>query len=213
MRILICDDDKIFVSALRQNITECFEKLEIADYEIVEYYLGEDLLNDKGDKDIVFLDIEMPGKNGIYVGNKLKETYPKAIVIIVTSFSEYLDDAMKFSVFRYFNKPIDKDRLFRNLKDAIEVYTRINLNVMICVDGEYKKINSEDIIMIEVWSDKLNIPSFCVCHRGYLVNIKYVTSITKDTVYLNNGRYKAYVSKRNYDDMKNRFMLFVEKNM
>ncbi|MFR7902314.1 MAG: hypothetical protein ACLU32_02275 [Eshraghiella crossota] len=48
MRILICDDDKIFVSALRQNITECFEKLEIADYEIVEYYLGEDLLNDKG---------------------------------------------------------------------------------------------------------------------------------------------------------------------
>ena len=40
MRILICDDDKIFVSALRQNITECFEKLEIADYEIAEYYLG-----------------------------------------------------------------------------------------------------------------------------------------------------------------------------
>lgn len=64
---------------------------------------------------------------------------------------------------------------------------------------------------IQEWSDKLNIPSFCVCHRGYLVNIKYVTSITKDTVYLNNGRYKAYVSKRNYDDMKNRFMLFVEK--
>lgn len=29
MRILICDDDKIFVSALRQNITECFEKLEM----------------------------------------------------------------------------------------------------------------------------------------------------------------------------------------
>lgn len=121
------------------------------------------------------------------------------------------------------------------LKRVIEVYTRINLNVMICVDGEYKKINSEDIIMIEVasrklkmiteeetyilngtiqeWSDKLNIPSFCVCHRGYLVNIKYVTSITKDTVYLKNGRYKAYVSKRNYDDMKNRFMLFVEKNL
>lgn len=121
------------------------------------------------------------------------------------------------------------------LKRVIEVYTRINLNVMICVDGEYKKINSEDIIMIEVacrklkmiteeetyilngtiqeWRDKLNIPSFCVCHRGYLVNIKYVTSITKDTVYLNNGRYKAYVSKRNYDEIKNRFMLFVEKNM
>lgn len=90
MRILICDDDKIFVSALRQNITECFEKLEIADYEIAEYYLGEDLLNDKGNKDIVFLDIEMPGKNGIYVGNKLKETYPKAIVIIVTSFPSIL---------------------------------------------------------------------------------------------------------------------------
>lgn len=52
---------------------------------------------------------------------------------------------MKFSVFRYFNKPIDKDRLFRNLKDAIEVYTRINLNVMICVDGEYKRLTRKTL--------------------------------------------------------------------
>ena len=43
------------------------------------------------------------------------------------------------------------------LKMVIEVYTRINLNVMICVDGEYKKINSEDIIMIEVASRKLKM--------------------------------------------------------
>ena len=80
------------------------------------------LLADAMDKDIVFLDIEMPGLNGIYVGNELKNKNPNIIIFIVTSYSEYLDDAMRFHVFRYLSKPVDPNRLFRNLKDAIELY-------------------------------------------------------------------------------------------
>lgn len=235
MRILICDDDEITVAALRKNLKDGLKKINVTDYEIVEYNLGEDLLKDEGDKDIVFLDIEMPGQDGIYVGNELKQSNPKAIVIIITSFSEYLDDAMRFSVFRYINKPIDKNRLFRNLKDAVEVYTRTRFNVIINIDGELKKINSDDIIMIESvgrklhmitekqtyilndsmqeWSERLNLPSFYMCHRSYIVNIKHVTSVDKDMVYLQDGKYKAYLSKRKYIEMKNRFMLFVEKNI
>lgn len=235
MRILICDDDKIMISALRKNLEDGLKKLEVADYEIVEYNLGEDLLKDKGDKDIVFLDIEMPGQDGIYVGNELKQSNPKAIVIIITSFSEYLDEAMRFSVFRYLSKPIDKYRLFRNLKDAVERYNRISVNYVIDFDGKSIKINSDDIIMIESvgrklqmitekqtyilngsmqkWSEKLNLPSFYMCHRSYIVNIKHVTSVDKDMVYLDDGKYRAYLSKRKYVEMKNRFMLFVEKNI
>ena len=46
--------------------------------------------------DIVYLDIQMSGIDGIAVGNSLLKSYPAAIIIIVTSFPEYLDDAMRF---------------------------------------------------------------------------------------------------------------------
>ena len=64
----------------------------------------------------------MPGLNGIYVGNTLRERYPNILIFIVTSFMEYLDDAMRFHVFRYLSKPIDRQRLFRNLDDALAQY-------------------------------------------------------------------------------------------
>ena len=94
--------------------------------EIVSFDNGESLLSDNGDKDIVFLDVEMPGFDGIYVGNKLKQQNESVIIFIVTSFIEYLDAAMRFHVFRYLSKPIDKQRLFQNLDDALELYTSLN---------------------------------------------------------------------------------------
>ena len=39
----------------------------------------------------------MPGMNGIYVGNELKKANRNVIVFVVTSYSEYLDEAMRFS--------------------------------------------------------------------------------------------------------------------
>ena len=83
-------------------------------------------LRDQGPKDIIFLDIEMPGLNGIYVGNELKKRDKNTIIFIITSYSECsLDEAMRFHVFRYPSKPIDKQRLFRNLKDALDLYHSI----------------------------------------------------------------------------------------
>ena len=72
--------------------------------------------------DLLFLDIEMPGMNGIYVGNELKKANKNVLIFVVTSYSEYLDEAMRFHVFRYLSKPIDRQRLFRNLKDALDLY-------------------------------------------------------------------------------------------
>ena len=48
----------------------------------------------------------MPGMNGIYVGNELKKATENVIVFVVTSYSEYLDEAMRFHVFRYLSKPL-----------------------------------------------------------------------------------------------------------
>ena len=94
MRILICDDD-LEMSMQLKEILQCFfstSSLNIP--EITIYNNGTDLLLDSGEKDIVFLDIELPDVSGIYVGNELKKTNSNTIIFIVTSYSQYLDDAI-----------------------------------------------------------------------------------------------------------------------
>ena len=73
MRILICDDDTLIIEQLKKYIESYFESNHLKCPELVSFTSGEALLTDKGEKDIVFLDIEMPGMNGIYVGNELKK--------------------------------------------------------------------------------------------------------------------------------------------
>ncbi len=70
MRILICDDDTLIIEQLQKYIESYFESNHLKCPELVSFTSGESLLADKNEKDIVFLDIEMPGMNGIFVGNE-----------------------------------------------------------------------------------------------------------------------------------------------
>ena len=77
MRILICDDDALIIEQLQKYIKDFFENISVKCPELVCFSDGESLLADKGEKDILFLDIEMPGMNGIYVGKELKKKNDK----------------------------------------------------------------------------------------------------------------------------------------
>lgn len=129
MRILICDDDALIIEQLQKYIKIFFENIGVKCPELICFSDGESLLADKGEKDILFLDVEMPGMNGIYVGKELKKKNENIIIFIVTSYSEYLDEAMRFHVFRYLSKPLDKQRFFRNMKDAVDLYNTMTVKI------------------------------------------------------------------------------------
>ena len=86
MRIIICDDDIELTQELKKILVSFFQKNSLKLPEISIYNNGQDLLNDTGDKDIVFLDIEMPGMNGIYIGN---EVTTKIIVFLFFCLSSF----------------------------------------------------------------------------------------------------------------------------
>lgn len=85
MRILICDDDELIVEQLQEYLRCFFKQEHLKCPDIAVYYNGESLLEDKGEKDILFLDVEMPGMNGIYVGNELVALQDQDNLYIVTS--------------------------------------------------------------------------------------------------------------------------------
>ena len=120
MRIVLCDDDEQILKLLKKYLREYFQSAHLSQPDYTVYTSGDDLLVSEAvpsapSVDIAFLDVEMSGRNGINTGALLKEKNPKIKIFIVTSYLDYLDDAMKFHVFRYLLKPINKVRLFRNM--------------------------------------------------------------------------------------------------
>ena len=174
----------------------------------------------------------MPGLNGIYVGNELKKRNKNTIIFIITSYSEYLDEAMRFHVFRYLSKPIDKQRLFRNLKDALDLYHSMTVQVpietrqgvhnvpissIIMVEAQGKKVivhatarDYESIHTMQYWLDQLPVNRFFQTHRSFIINYEHITNFDHMLVHLSNGQFTAYLTKRKYSAFKGAYLLYLE---
>lgn len=232
MRILICDDDILIQKQLHKYLNEYFQRAKLKCPEICVYDTGEELLSDNLEKDIVFLDIELPGLSGIYVGNELKRINEKIIIFIITSFSEYLDEAMRFHVFRYLSKPIDRMRLFRNLKDALQLYNSVSCKIPIETKDKTYTLPLSDIVFVEAqghtitvhtiakdyqsirkmayWTKLLSVNSFFQSHRSFIVNLHYVTDFDHSIIHLYNSQFEAYLTKRKYQQFKSAYFLYLE---
>lgn len=236
-RIIICDDDPNMRTSLRKMILEYFKSAGCSNYEFFLFDSGEALLESDVEGDIAFLDVEMGGLSGIHTGEQLKKRCPRIKIIVVTSFPDYLDEAMQFHVFRYLSKPVDKNRLFRNLKDAIyQISTYTKPIVVETVDG-FKTVYAESIVCfesdkrctlihtedgviinkfgIDFWKKSLDVPCFYVASRSHIVNMKYVSGFTHDHIELNCERYSlnAYLSRRKYSDFKETYMLYIKSTI
>jgi two-component system LytT family response regulator len=199
---------------------------------LVSFTSGESLLADKGEKDMVFLDIEMTGLNGIYVGNELKKSNKNVIIFVVTSYSEYLDEAMRFHVFRYLSKPVDVQRFNRNLKDAITYYNSITTKIpietkqgvysfpasqIIAIEAQGRKVivhtskqDFDSIHNMDYWLAQLPKNSFFQTHRSFIVNFEHVVDFDHTTIHLSDCQLKAYLTRRKYSSFKNAYLLYLE---
>ena len=232
MRILICDDDDLTIKQIRKYCQFFFDKIEVKCPELVCFSDGETLLSDEGEKDILFLDIEMPGMNGIYVGNELKMRNEHIIIFIVTSYSEYLDEAMRFHVFRYLSKPLDKQRFFRNMKDAVDLYNSTTVKIpietkqgvhtlpassIVAIEAQGRKItvhtvkgDFESVHTIKYWENLLPKNHFFQTHRSFIINFEHVTDFDHTLVHMSDNQFHAYLTKRKYSAFKEAYLLYLE---
>lgn len=110
MKTLIVDDERLARIELRR-LLQVYPKLEI----VGEAANADEALQliDELEPELLFLDIQMPGRNGFELLAALKGSAPD--VIFTTAYDEYAIKAFEFNALDYLLKPIDTERL----KEAI----------------------------------------------------------------------------------------------
>ena len=110
MRIAICDDEK----SMGQILEEKVKKL-LPDAVVEKYLSGDDLISSGFKPDILFMDIQMPGKDGMETARIVRRNNKDMILIFVTAVDEYVFQAFDVGAFHYLVKPFLDDKFDEGL--------------------------------------------------------------------------------------------------
>lgn len=227
IRALIVDDEPL----AREELAALLE--EAGSVEVVgEAGNGKDaLLQAKATQpDVIFLDVDMPGLNGLDVSSLLAD--PRPLLVFVTAHQEYALTAFEQEALDYLLKPVNPERLARTLKriqaqgvgemeplERLACYqgNRVRLVLPADIDCAYVDLTGTQV---QVGGEELHcqlplktlesrLPLIRV-HRQYLINIDAIRAITQ-----NEGgaeietRYGARVpvSRRYFKLLKDKFLL------
>src|SRR5690625_3337038 len=103
MRTILVDDEPLALDYLEIQLDK------IKDITVVEKFTNLDILDHVKlieNIDLVFLDIEMPGKNGLEIAEQLLEVNPTLEIVFVTAYDEYAVQAFELNALDYLLKPI-----------------------------------------------------------------------------------------------------------
>ena len=163
MKILITDDEVI----LREELADALERVSPGNE--IDFADNYDTAVEKIRKahyDIVFCDIQMPGKNGLVLAGSIKRLSPQTNIIIVTAYSEYALEAFRLFVSGYLLKPVkdaDLDAALKNLRIAAPPEAKKKLearcfgNFEVFADGKpmvFQRRRSKEML------------AYLICQRG-----------------------------------------------
>lgn len=140
MRAIIIDDERLARKELN-SLLEDYKEIEIIGEAVNAEDAEEKIL--KLNPDLIFLDIQMPGKTGFELLEGL-DSVPK--VIFTTAYDEYALKAFDYNALDYLLKPIQKDRLEDCMKKLLnEDEQAINEEA----GGEAKKLGANDQVFVK----------------------------------------------------------------
>ena len=108
MKVLLVDDESLQLVRLENACKKVLLDAEFSSYTNPVKALQE---NDKTLFDIAFLDIEMPGINGIQLAKHLKKINPLIKIVFVTAYNEYALQAFKIHAHGYITKPVSEAKI------------------------------------------------------------------------------------------------------
>ena len=229
LKVAVVDDDKTALSISKGAIEQF-----LSDRNVVfslDAFSSPDafILMAKDEKyQLVLLDIDMEGKDGIEVGKIIKEDNPQVDIVYLSQREDLVFDTLFLHPFSF----IRKSKILQDFPSVMELYLdthsamnssshqlvvtsktgviNINIDEIMYIEGNknYQSIflnnNSSFDVRLSMGEleEKLRSKGFIRIHKGYLVNYLYIRKIVKADVILTNNKILPLASKRKEEIME-----------
>lgn len=234
MNILVCDDNENAVNTITTMLqTRCQEKCISAK---LYSYTQPECVNVLEIIDIAFLDIDMPGMNGITLAKNLRLVQPRAVIIFVTNFIQYAPEGYEVKAFRYLLKSDISIRLVEFFDLAVQEMLKCRKVVTIKINAESIDIPIHDILYLESegriivmhlvhnghatyrfyesmtnMEKRMEMLGFLRIQKSYLVNMEYIEIFQHNRIQLAGGIVLT-LSEKNRAELKKKYLLWRGEN-
>lgn len=226
VKIAICDDAAEDTKLLSDALFAYDSSFEVIPYSSGQTLIDEFLESDLS-IDLLFLDIYMPGIDGIKTAQEIRARYKDIKIIFLSSSKDHYPQAYELFAFNYLVKPFNRERLYAVLSRALEELRKESAyKISIQYKGTAHSVDCRDILYIES-RDKLllfhladssalqcygkldevlnELPerSFFRCHQSFVVNLSHVTEISDN--YVRIGQIMIGISRKYGKGAKDRY--------
>ncbi len=217
-RIAIVEDELECRQQVSEYINQYGQENEIH-FEIEAFNDGKDIM-DANDRsfDVIFFDVEMPKVNGMDAAKFIREKDKNVVIVFITNLAQYAIQGYSVGALDFVLKPINYYSFSLRLNRALErVKNKETANVIITTAEGMKRLNTGKIYYVEIVNRMLHYHTkdgeyivrgtmqdaeadlkdyhFVRCNYWYLVNLRYVSAIQKNIVFVADS--KLEISRRN----------------
>lgn len=235
-KAVLCEDEEQIRKYISKKLQAAFLSCGL-DYTFETYDRGDTLAEaiSKGSSyDLLFLDIEMPGLDGLSLAKKIRSASPEALIVFISNKEELVFQSFEVRPFRFLRKNHFEEELPRFLADLKkELEKHKKRSVIFETGGEMITIPIADILYVEAMrkecvihtttgeipvkyklsavADNLVSHGFVQSHRSFLINCHYIYSISRDGIALDNGE-NIPVGRTHLEHVKLEFQQYIQEN-
>ena len=210
LNIAICDDEQNQIEYLKEILQTWLGRTrhiaEISAFPSAEAFLFE--YSENQNFDVLLLDIEMSGMNGVELARKLRKQTDALQIIFVTGSDEYISDGYDVAALHYLMKPLKEEKLLAVLERAVKLIADREKTLLLNVTGSVVKCPLDQIVYIEAQQNYVVIHTqkenyrvkrtlssveeelgggFFRTGRSYIVGLRYVSKISKTEIIMDDG--------------------------
>lgn len=208
-KIAVCDDseaDREYVcKKVRQWAAGAAHEVELTEFPTAESFLFR--CAEEGGYDILLLDIEMGGMDGVALARELRKGNDTVEIVFITGYSDYILEGYDVAALHYLMKPVKEGKLFTVLDRAVEKLAKNEKVLNLEVNGEMVRVPVYQIRYAEVYGNYVTIHAgedltvkmtlaglekelddrFYRVGRSVVVNLARIQRVTKKEIKLEDG--------------------------
>lgn len=204
-RFALVEDDSIFRETISEYVKR-FAKENSLPIEVDCFKNGKEFLGSyKSNYNVIFMDVEMPEMNGFETARAIRNRNDDVPIMFLTNMAQYAINGYEVSAIDYVIKPIKYVTFAEKMKKAMRYGKRLNDYIVTLSQKNGKiRLQTSEIKFIEVVGHKLTFHTikgdidctgnlskmekeltsyhFSRCNSCFLVNLRFVSGISKDMV-------------------------------